>query len=342
MTPKKRNKKSRSKKRCRSKTKKRDGDDHSKKIELKQELLISRLKKIIKNVNEMEKKIKKYSSPKKYKERKILINKRLKSPGKSKVKFDVSMITPNYNVVNTSKYNYLGSNNHNMNSNQQGYNQQPSDYQPFMGEGGGGGGGSGGGGSGSPYIATNTVLKQNPGNNKTSSYVEEDKKKLATGKESPISDRHVFHLNKNPIMSKLSPNRALYKGPYPDQNTVTDPINDDNKSNYSPQVSEANKHVATPSQAPTHLSTGTSVLSATSTETQNEYTPSSKTKPRSPTSDEIRDQLTPPPSTLPSTNNRLRNTRSISRINPENQNNLSVIGESAETVINSPQSTNET
>lgn len=151
MTPKKRRNKSRSKKRRRSKTK-RDGDDDSKKIELKQELLISRLKKIIKNVNEMETKIKKYEkkSPKKHKERKILINKRLKSPGKSKVKFDVSMLTPNYNVANTSKYNYLGSNNHNMNRNQQGYNQQPDNQQPdnqqpFIGEGGGGGGGEGGG-----------------------------------------------------------------------------------------------------------------------------------------------------------------------------------------------------
>jgi len=100
MTPKKRN---RSKKSRRSKKRRDSGTDDSK-IELKQELLISRLKKIIKNVNEIEKKIKKYEkkSPKKKQkelERNILINKHLKSPGKSKIKFDVSMLTPNYNIL---------------------------------------------------------------------------------------------------------------------------------------------------------------------------------------------------------------------------------------------------
>ena len=139
MTPKKR----RSKKSRRRSKKHRDSGNS--KIELKQELLISRLKKIIKNVNSIEKKIKKYEkkSPKnnkKYQERNMLINNYLKSPGKSKIKFDVSMLTPNYNAVSTFKYNYLDDFNRNSNINQQG-EYEIEEQQQFMGEVGGGGGG---------------------------------------------------------------------------------------------------------------------------------------------------------------------------------------------------------
>lgn len=102
MTPKKRNK-SRSKKRRRSK--KRDNGNDNSKIELKQEMLISTLKRIIRSVNVMEKKIIKYEkkSSKKHEEKKIPINKKLRSPGKSKIKFDLSMLTPNYNKLYDEK-----------------------------------------------------------------------------------------------------------------------------------------------------------------------------------------------------------------------------------------------